>query len=107
MPYTGLAAPRYNKDRNRLAPAIIRRLDEVQAEILQDPHRGDRKRGALRQIWVEKFKAQNDQWLVAYIIDDKRDIVYFVAVGQHENFYRDLQRHLERGGKVEKPLEER
>ncbi len=77
----------------------------MQAQILQDPHRGDRKRGALREIWVEKFKAESDQWLVAYIIDDKRDIVYFVAVGRHENFYRDLQRHLERGGKVEKPLE--
>ncbi len=105
MPYTGLAAPSYNKARRRLAPAVIHRLDEVQAQILQDPHRGDRKRGALRQIWVEKFKSQNDQWLVAYIINDKRDIVYFVAVGQHENFYRDSQRHLERGGAVEKPLE--
>ena len=105
MPYAGLAAPSYNKNRKRLAPAIIHRLDAVQAQILQDPHRGDRKRGALRQIWVEKFKAQNDQWLVAYIIDDKRDIVYFVAVGQHENFYHDLQRHLERGGKLERPLE--
>ncbi len=105
MPYTGLAAPNYNKERKRLALTVIHRLDEVQAQILQDPHRGDRKRGALRHIWVEKFKAQNDQWLVAYTIDDKRDIVYFVAVGQHENFYRDLQRHLERGGKVEKSLE--
>ena len=76
----------------------------MQAQILQDPHRGDRKRGALRQVWVEKFKAQNDQWLVAYIIEERRNIVYFVAVGQHENFYRDLQRHLERGGKVERPL---
>ncbi len=56
MPYTGLAAPSYNKDRKRLAPTIIHRLDEVQAQILQDPHRGDRKRGALRHIWVEKFK---------------------------------------------------
>lgn len=83
---------------------MIHRLDEVQAQILQDPHRGDRKRGALRQVWVEKFKAQHDQWLVAYIIDDRRKIVYFVAVGQPENFYRDLERHLERGGKVEKPL---
>lgn len=105
MPYSGFAASSYNKDRKRLASAVIRRLDEVQAQILQDPHRGDRKRGALRHIWVEKFKSQNDQWLVAYAIDDKRDVVYFVAVGQHENFYRDLQRRLERGGKVEKPLE--
>jgi mRNA-degrading endonuclease RelE of RelBE toxin-antitoxin system len=105
VPYTGLAAPSFNKDRKRFAPAIIRRLDEVQAQILQDPHRGDRKRGALRHVWVEKFKAQNDQWLVAYIIDDKQDIVYFVAVGQHENFYRDLQRRITQAGRVEKPLE--
>ncbi len=105
MPYTGLAAPSYNRDRKRLAPVVIRRLDHVQAQILQDPHRGDRKRGALRQVWVEKFKAQNVQWLVAYTIDDKRDIVYFVAVGQHENFYRDVQRYLRRSGQVEKPVE--
>ncbi len=102
MPYTGLAAPSYNKDRKRPAPAVIHRLDETQAQILQDPHRGDRKRGALRHIWVEKFKAQND---LAYSIDDKRDIVYFVAVGQHENFYRDLRPRLDRGGKVERSLE--
>jgi len=105
VPYRGLAAPSYNKDRERLVPTVIHRLDEVQAQILPDPHRGDRKRGALRQVWVEKLKAQNDQWLVAYTIDDRRDTVYFVAVGQHENFYRDVQRYLRRSGQVEKPVE--
>jgi len=60
-------------------------------------HKRRQKRGALRQVWVEKFKAQNDRWLVAHTIDVKRDNVYFVAVGQHENFYRNVQQLQEPG----------
>jgi mRNA interferase RelE/StbE len=65
----------------------------VQAAILQDPFRGDRKGGALSDVWVEKFKADNDQWLVAYEIDTKKNTVTVLAVGQHENYYRDLERY--------------
>ena len=72
----------------------------MQAAILQDPHRGDRKKDRLRDVWVEKFKADNDQWLVAYEIDTKAQTVTFLSIGQHENFYRDLTRYraLRKGG---------
>lgn len=93
LPYTALAAPQYNRHRKRLSPAVKKVLNDVQAVILKDPRRGDPKGGALKGVYVEKFPAENDQWLVAYEIDEKRDAVTFLAVGQHENFYRDLIRY--------------
>lgn len=94
MPWKALAVPRYNKRRKKLTPEAHRLLNEVQSRILQDPHVGDRKRGALKNVWVEKFPAQNDQYLVAYEIDDKNDAIVFLDIGQHENFYRDLEKYL-------------
>jgi len=44
-------------------------------------------------LWVEKFLAQNDQYLVAYEIDDKNRIVTFLDIGQHEHSYRDLEKY--------------
>ncbi|MGQ0571326.1 MAG: type II toxin-antitoxin system RelE/ParE family toxin [Armatimonadota bacterium] len=93
-PWTGLAAPRYNKRRKRLSPGVLQALNPVQAHVLQDPHRGDRKRGALRDVWLEKFQAENDQYLLAYSINAKRRTVIFLDIGQHENFYRDLGKYL-------------
>ncbi|MBI4278067.1 MAG: type II toxin-antitoxin system RelE/ParE family toxin [Armatimonadetes bacterium] len=69
-------------------------LDEEQKKILEDPRQGERKRGALQDVWVWKFRAQNDQYLLAYLISEKDTSVIFLDIGQHENFYRDLERHL-------------
>jgi len=53
---------------------------------------------------VEKFKAENDQWLMAYEIRARDHVVIFHAVGQHENFYRDLTKHVQPGGaKIARP----
>lgn len=94
-PWTAQAVPRYNKARKRLSTAVKTELNKVQAQILQDPYRGDRKKGALRNVWVEKFKAENDQFLLAYTIDEKKREVVFYDIGQHENYYRDLTRYLQ------------
>ena len=99
MPYDGLAVPQYNRHRKRLSPVVLKALNEVQSRILQDPRCGDLKAGALKGVLVEKFPAENDQWLVAYAIDDKHNAVTFLAVGQHENFYRDLIRYRKEAGR--------
>ncbi len=94
-PWTALAVPRYNKARKRLKLDALRTaLNKVQAAILQNPFVGDRKGGALRDVWVEKFQAENDQFPVAYGIDEQKREVTFLDIGQHENYYRDLQRYL-------------
>lgn len=99
MSWTARAAPRYNRRRRRLSKAVREALNEEQARILQDPRKGDRKRGPLRDVWVEKFKAQSDQYLIAYLIDESAEVVTFLDIGQHENFYRDLERYLKETGR--------
>jgi mRNA-degrading endonuclease RelE of RelBE toxin-antitoxin system len=81
MAWKGRAAPRYNRRRKRLSRAVRETLNAEQASILQDPRKGDRKRGALRDVWVEKFKAGNDQYLIAYFIDEKTETVTFLDIG--------------------------
>jgi mRNA interferase RelE/StbE len=94
-PWTALAVPRYNKARKRLKSDALRtELNKVQTAILENPFVGDRKGGALRDVWVEKFQAENDQFLVAYSIDEQKREVTFLDIGQHENYYRDLEKYL-------------
>ena len=93
MPWKGLATPRYNKRRRKLTPEVLRVLNDVQIKLLEDPLTGDRKRGTLKDVWVEKFQAGNDQYLVAYEIAEKGKTVTFLDIGQHENFYRDLEKY--------------
>jgi len=88
------AYPRYNKRRKKLSWQLKKLLTAEEDKILANPQKGDRKRGALRNVWVEKFQAQNDQILIAYEIDEQNRQVNFMDVGQHENFYRDLEKYL-------------
>lgn len=99
MAWKAQAAPRYNRRRKRLSKVVHQALNEEQARILQDPRKGDRKRGPLRDVLVEKFKAENDQYLIAYLIDEGAEVVTFLDIGQHENFYRDLGRYLKETGR--------
>jgi mRNA-degrading endonuclease RelE of RelBE toxin-antitoxin system len=94
MAWKALATPRYNRRRKKLSPEVRRRLTREEDKLLEHPYKGDRKRGALGDIWVEKFKAQNDQYLVAYLLDEKARAVTFLDIGQHENLYRDLEEHV-------------
>lgn len=89
-----IAAPRYNKQRKKLIQGIKHALQLEEDKIIKDPHQGERKIGSLKEVWVKKFKVVHNQYLLAYKIDEKQHIVIFLAVGQHENFYRDLQKYL-------------
>ncbi len=50
------------------------------------------KKGALAGVRVHKFKVNDKQYLLAYRHEKKPDILTLLALGSHENFYRDLQR---------------
>jgi len=41
---------------------------------------------------VHKYKSNNIQYLLAYKIDHDELILTLLALGTHENFYRDLKR---------------
>ena len=61
-------------------------------EIIGNPQIGEQKKGDLAEIMVYKFKMVNQLTLLAYSYDDEKIILTFIALGTHENFYRDIKR---------------
>jgi len=87
------------KQTRRFARAYKKLHDNVAAdvdaatEVVADhPAVGERKKGDLADLFVYKFRSQNQLYLLGYTVDDEVRLVYLEAVGPHENFYRDLKR---------------
>jgi mRNA interferase RelE/StbE len=69
-----------------------KQLPEINAsirEIIQNPEIGEEKKGDLAGIRVYKFRVQNQLYLLAYELNETSIIL--LALGVHENFYRDLK----------------
>ena len=81
----------FSRSLRRLHPNQKRALDKAVKAISENPELGDAKIGDLNGVSVYKFRANNNQWLLAYRIISPREITLLV-VGPHENFYRDLKK---------------
>jgi mRNA-degrading endonuclease RelE of RelBE toxin-antitoxin system len=68
-------------------------VDHAAEVVAADPTVGDQKKGDLSDLFVYKFRSQNQLYLLGYTLDDEVRLVYLEAVGPHENFYRDLKRN--------------
>ena len=75
---------------------LRKKLNETEDEIAINPSLGEEKRGDLKGIRVYKFKVFDQQILLAYQVDKDKKEVIFVAIGGHENFYRDLKQYLKK-----------
>ena len=64
--------------------------DAIKA-IIQNPRIGQEKKGDLSGIFVYKFKIDRREILLAYEWNFKHRIL--LAMGIHENFYRDLKKY--------------
>ena len=63
--------------------------DEIK-KIMNDPKIGIAKKGDLAGVYISKFKIHKQEYLLAYEwVPEKRILL---ALGVHENFYRDLKR---------------
>ncbi|SPF49182.1 conserved hypothetical protein [Candidatus Desulfosporosinus infrequens] len=58
--------------------------------IINKPEAGELKTGDLAGVRVYKFRMHDQQILLAYEYDYKT-IILLMAIGVHENFYRDLK----------------
>ena len=67
-------------------------LDKAVKAIMADPDIGDAKMGDLAGVFVYKFNMVKQLTLLAYTCDNKKLILTLLALGSHENFYRDLKR---------------
>lgn len=67
-------------------------VDEAVRFIMKNPRIGERKKGVLARVHVYKFSMNQQQTLLAYSFDSKTKTITLLALGSHENFYRDLER---------------
>lgn len=61
-------------------------------EIVDNPLAGVEKKGDLKGVYVYKFKCLDRVFLLAYKWDPLTRTL--LALGVHENFYRDMKRNL-------------
>ncbi len=76
----------------KLHAAEKKRLDSAIREIVSDPSLGQMKTGDLATVQVYKYKYKAQQYLLAYRFDKAGQVLTLLALGSHENFYRDLKR---------------
>jgi mRNA interferase RelE/StbE len=67
-------------------------LDESIRAIAEAPDIGEAKVGDLAGVRVHKFKMDKQSMLLAFEVSDGEGVVKLLALGSHENFYRDLKR---------------
>ena len=87
-----LQTPLFTRQKKKLAKNQIKELDKAIKGIVKNPKIGEEKKGNLSSIRVHKFKMVNQLYLLAYEFD--RDSRILIALGVHENFYRNVKRHL-------------
>ena len=69
-------------------------LDKAVKELMDDPLLGEQKKGDLAFLRVYKFKMAKQLTLLGYSYEDGTVILELIALGSHENFYRDVKKLL-------------
>lgn len=67
-------------------------LDDAVRAVMQNPEAGDLKKGDLAGLRVYKYKLASSQYLLGYFYREAEQEIALVAIGPHENFYRDIKR---------------
>lgn len=61
--------------------------------VIDNPNIGELTTGDLSEIRVHKFKIKSYLYLLAYEYTESIDLLYLMAIGEHENFYNKLKNH--------------
>ena len=80
----------FRKSYKKLHANQINPVNDAIRHILSDPQCGDEKKGDLAGVLVYKFRVKDQQFLLAYEYD--KENLFLLALGVHENFYRDLKK---------------
>jgi hypothetical protein len=67
-------------------------LDKAIKKVIADPLLGEPKKGDLSFMRVYKFKMIKQLTLLGYSYEDGAIILELIALGTHENFYRDVKK---------------
>ena len=88
-----LQTPTFKKAVKKLNPNQKKDLDSAIKELMVDPTTGEQQKGDLAFLRVHKFKMNKQLTLLGYSFDDGALVLELLALGSHENFYRDIKRN--------------
>lgn len=88
-----LQTPTFKKAVKKLKPNQKKELDTAVKEVMAKPSLGEQKKGDLAFLRVHKFKMNKQLTLLGYSFDDGTLTLELMALGSHENFYRDIKQH--------------
>jgi mRNA interferase RelE/StbE len=82
--------PHFRRSYKKLHPNQHKPVNEAIRHIISDPTCGEEKKGDLAGAKVYKFRVLDQQFLLAYEHDE--ETLFLLALGVHENFYRNLKK---------------
>jgi mRNA-degrading endonuclease RelE of RelBE toxin-antitoxin system len=88
-----LQTPTFKKAVKKLKPNQKKALDDAVRALMDKPTLGEQKKGDLAFLRVHKFKMNKQLTLLGYSFEEGTLTLELMALGPHENFYRDLKRH--------------
>ena len=82
--------PSFKKVYKKLQIQKKAEVNQAIKKVVSDPEIGEETKGDLKGVCVYKFKIQRQEFLLGY--QYSRFEILLLALGVHENFYRDLKR---------------
>lgn len=86
-----LQTPSFKKTVKKLHQNQKADLDNAVKALIENPLLGEQKKGDLSFLRVYKFKMVNQLTLLGYNHQDGTITLELIALGAHENFYRDIK----------------
>ncbi|MEZ5535655.1 MAG: type II toxin-antitoxin system RelE/ParE family toxin [Thiolinea sp.] len=90
-----LQTPTFKKAVKKLHKNQKTDLDAAVRELMEDPLLGEQKKGDLAFLRVYKFNMVKQLTLLGYSYEEDTVILELIALGSHENFYRDVKKTFE------------
>lgn len=82
--------PAFKKAYKKLHKQQKEKVNDAIIKIVKNPEIGVEKKGDLSGVYVYKFDMDHQEMLLAYVWNPEERLL--LALGVHENFYRDLKR---------------
>jgi mRNA-degrading endonuclease RelE of RelBE toxin-antitoxin system len=92
MGFEVLQTKRFSRAYKKLHDNVASDVNIAVEEISNKPSIGEKEKGDLGDMFVFKFRSQNQLYLLGYTVKDTLKLITLEAIGPHENFYRDLKK---------------
>lgn len=87
-----LQTPSFKRAVKKLHSNQKKDLDIVVKTLIETPLIGEKKKGNLSFLRVYKFKMVKQLTLLGYSYENGDIVLELIAIGPHENFYRDIEK---------------